>query len=49
MGHTHLKTSEASRYGNHCKGQEKDGNNPISSWVVIQPNTKKFPEGDKEC
>ena len=48
MGYTHLNTSEASRYGNHNKGQDKDRNNSISSWMLFQPDTKTFPEGYKE-
>ena len=49
MVHTHLKTSEASRCGNHHNGQDKGGNNSISSWMIFQPDTKNFPGGDKEC
>ena len=48
MGLTHLNTSEALRYLNHHKGQDKDGNNTISSWMLFQPDIKNFPEGDKE-
>ena len=48
MGNTHIKTHEALRYGNHHKGQDKDGNNSISSWMLSQLNTKNFPEIDKE-
>ena len=48
MGHTHLKTSEASLYGNHHKLQDKDGTNPIYSWMMLQPDTNKFPDLNKE-
>ena len=48
MGHTHINTSEASRYGNYHKGQEKDGTNSIYLWMMFQPNTKNFTEGNKE-
>ena len=48
MGHTYINTSEALRYRNHHIGQDKDITNPISSWMLFQPNTKKFTEGDKE-
>ena len=48
MGHTHIKNSEAYRYGNHHKGQDKDRTNPIFSWMLFQPDTKNFPEDDKE-
>ena len=47
MGNTHLNTSEVSRYGNHHKGQDKDGNNPISPWILYHTDTKNFLEGDK--
>ena len=46
--YTYLKTSEASIYGNNHKGQDKDRTNPIYPWILFQPNTKNFPEGDKE-
>ena len=48
MGHTHLNTSEASSFGNNNKGQDKDRTNTIFSWMLFQPDTKNFPEGDKE-
>ena len=32
---------------NHHTGQDKDRTNPISSWMLFQPDTKNFPEGDK--
>ena len=48
MLHTHINTSETSRYGNHRKGQNKDGTNPIFSWMLFQPDTKNFQEGDEE-
>ena len=48
MGHTHSNTSEASSYGNHHKEQDKDRTNPISPWMLFKPDTKNFPEGDKE-
>ena len=48
MGHNHLKNSEASRYISHHKGRDKYGTNPIYSWMLFQPDTNKFPEGDKE-
>ena len=47
MGHTHFKTSEALRYVNNHKGQDKDRTNQISSWMLFQPDTKNFPESDK--
>ena len=47
MRYTHLKNSESPRYANHHKGQDKDGNNPISSWMLIKPDTNNFLEGDK--
>ena len=47
MVHTHLKTRESSRYGNRHKEKNKDGTNPISSWMMFQTNTKKFTEGNK--
>ena len=48
MVHTHIKTSEASRYGNNHKGQDKDRTNTISSWALFQPYAKNFPESDKK-
>ena len=42
-----LKTSEAQQYGNHHKGQDEDKTNPIYALVLFQPDTKNFPEGDK--
>ena len=48
MVHTHIKTSDSSLYGNHHNGRDKSGTNPISSWMLFQPDTKNFPEGDKE-
>ena len=47
MGYNYLNTSDVLRYVNRHKGQDKDINNPISSWILVQPDTKKFPEGDK--
>ena len=47
MEHTHIKTSKASRYGNYNYGQDKDGTNQISSWMLFQTNNKNFPEDDK--
>ena len=47
MGHTHLNNIEALRYDNHHKGKDKDITNPIFSWMLFQPNTNNFIEGDK--
>ena len=48
MVHTHIKIIEVSCYGNHQKRQDKEGANTIASCMLFQPDTKKFPEGDKE-
>ena len=48
MGLTNLNTSEASSYGNYQKEQDEDRTDPISPWMLFQPDTKNFPEGDKE-
>ena len=48
MKHTYLKTIEISRSCNHHKRQKEDKIYPISLWMMLQPQPKNFPEGNKK-
>ena len=47
MGHTHLNTIVTSSPCNYDKRKYKNRTDAVSPWMLIQPYTKGFFEGDK--
>ena len=48
MGHNHLKAIKTLRACNHYQRLYEDITDPVSSWVLLHPHPKDFPEGDKK-
>ena len=47
MGHTHINTIETPSPCDHNTGQYKDISYSVSTWMLLQPYTNSFYEGDK--